>query len=124
MLDKHIGKVTDVDVDEVAKLCIAEKLKGKFDNLYAAVEPQPYEKERSQAVLKAIAEGMEKQKDGTSRADVISNLKGRYTEEEINQVLSDLDAREVVTKNTIVSDSLQDKFTINVIIFQKWLLQN
>lgn len=123
-VDKNIGKVTDVDVEEVAKLCIAEKLNGKFDNLYAAIEPQPYEKERSQAVLKAIAEGMEKQKDGTSRADVISKLKGRYSEEEINQVLLDLSVREVVTKKTNVSDNSRDTFKIKVIIFQKWLLEN
>ena len=123
-VDKNIGKVTDVDVEEVAKLCIAEKLNGKFDNLYAAIEPQPYEKERSQAVLKAIAEGMEKQKDGTSRADVISKLKGRYSEEEINKVLLDLSVREVVTKKTNVSDNSRDTFKIKVIIFQKWLLEN
>ena len=124
-LDKHIGKVTDVDVDEVAKLCITEKkLDGKFDNLYAAVEPQPYEKERSQAVLKTIAVGMNKQKDGISRADILSELKDRYSEDEINTVLSDLDAREVVTTKLNVANTLQDRFIINVIIFQRWLIKD
>lgn len=124
MFDKKIGKVTDIDVDEVAKLCIAEKLKDKFDNLYAAVEPQPDEKERSKAVLKAIANMMEEHKDGASRTEVINQLNGRYGEEEINKVLADLETREVVTVRQNIADKEQDKFIINVIIFQKWLLEN
>lgn len=124
MRKKKIGKVTDIDVDEVAKICISNALKGKFDNLYAAVEPPVEEKERSKAILKAIALEMERHKDGASRVDVQSQLHARYGEDEINTVLTDLEAREVVTVRLDIGDKNQDKFSINVKIFQKWLLEN
>lgn len=124
MRAKRIGKVTDVDVDEVANICIAKELKDRFDNLYAAVEPPIEVKERSKAVLKAIAIEMEHHKDGASRFEVLNKLRARYTEDEINIVLTDLEAREVVTVKQNVGDKNQDKYSINVIIFQKWLLEN
>lgn len=123
---KKIGKVTDVDVDEVARICISnpEVLKDKFDNLYAAVEPPIEEKERSKSILKAIAIEMEKHKDGAARSEILSKLKTRYNEAEINDVLTDLEVREVVSVKQSIRDKNQDKFSINVIIFQKWLLEN
>lgn len=124
MINKKIGKITDVDVDEVAKICIATVLKDKFDNLYAAVEPRPEVKERSKAILKAIAIAMEHHKDGALRTDILEQLSTRYSSEDINKVLTDLEAREVVTVKQDLTDTKLDKFFINIIIFQKWLLEN
>lgn len=125
MRRKQIGKVTEVDVEEVVKFCIDNKvLNDRFDNLYAAVEPPRDEKERSKAVLKAIAIEMEHHKDGASRAVIKSQLNSRYSEDEIDGVLTDLDAREVVSVRSYLGDESQDKFSINVLLFQKWLLEN
>lgn len=125
MIERKIGKVTDVDVDEVARICISDSgMQDKFDNLYAAVEPPAEEKERSKSILKAIAIGMARDKDGASREEIQEKLKERYDIDEISSVLTDLEAREVVSVKQNISDSDQDKFTINVIIFQRWLLEN
>ena len=126
MRNKKIGKVTDVDVDEVARICISnpEVLRDKFDNLYAAVEPPIEEKERSKSILKAIAVEMERHKDGAARSEILNQLRTRYEEAEINDVLTDLEAREVISVKQSIRDKNQDKISINVIIFQKWLLEN
>ena len=62
--------------------------------------------------------------DGASRAVIKSQLNSRYSEDEIDGVLTDLDAREVVSVRSYLGDESQDKFSINVLLFQKWLLEN
>lgn len=117
---KKIGKVTEVDIDEIAQMCIKEKLTDtQFNNLYTAVTSKKEEEIRNKNLLRVIAVGMEESsdKDGVSADYIYSKSKGICEQEIIDDILADFVTREVLVKRN-------NCYRIKVILFQKWLLQN
>ena len=117
---KKIGKVTEVDIDEIAQMCIKEKLTDtQFNNLYTAVTSKKEEEIRNKNLLRVIAVGMEESsdKDGVSADYIYSKSKDICEQESIDDILADFVTREVLVKRN-------KRYKIKVILFQKWLLQN
>ena len=117
---KKIGKVTEVDIDEIAQMCIKEKLTDtQFNNLYTAVTSKKEEEIRNKNLLRVIAVGMEESsdKDGVSADYIYSKSKDICEQESIDDILADFVTREVLVKRN-------KRYRIKVILFQKWLLQN
>lgn len=120
MRKKRIGKVTEVDIDEVAAKCMNTRLTDtQFANLYAAVDPTKDEVSRNKRVLSIIASGMDSSsnKDGVDLDYIYSKTTGICEKDVVDDLLADFVTREVLIKKN-------NNYRIKVILFQKWLLQH
>lgn len=120
MKKKKIGKVTEVDIDEVAIKCMNTRLTDtQFANLYAAVDPTREETLRNKKVLSVIASGMDSSsnKDGVDLDYIYSNTTAICEKVVVDDLLADFVTREVLIKKN-------NYYRIKVILFQKWLLQH
>ena len=120
MKKKKIGKVTEVDIDEVAIKCMNTRLTDtQFANLYAAVDPTREETLRNKKVLSIIASGMDSSsnKDGVDLDYIYSNTTDICEKVVVDDLLADFVTREVLIKKN-------NYYRIKVILFQKWLLQH